>query len=87
MRFFAEFDKMCSHEHTCKIFPHSELKWPSCTLPNMGNRTSSDFAVFLPIDCCDIMSEHAVKRVCVVHCQKRAALIEFLAALAMILGA
>jgi len=57
-------------------------------LPNMGNRASSDFAVFLLTDCCDIMSEHAVKRVCVVvHCQKLAALIEFLVASAVILGA
>jgi len=54
----------------------------------MGNRESSDFAVFLLTDCCDIMSEHAVKRVCVVvHCQKLAALIEFLVASAVILGA
>jgi len=67
----VKFDKICFHEHTCEIFPHSELKWPSYALPNMGHRASSDFAVFLPTHCCDVMSEHAVKRVCVVvHCQK-----------------
>ena len=76
----------CFHEHACEIFPHSELKWPSYTLPNMGNRASSVSAVFLPTHCCDVMSEHAVKRVCVVvHCQKPSALIEFYAASAAVL--
>jgi len=42
--FLVEFDKICFHEHTCEIFPHSELKWPSYMLPNMRNRASSDFA-------------------------------------------
>jgi len=38
----------------------------------MGNQASSDFAVFLPNHYYDIMSEHAVKHVCVVvHCQSQ----------------
>jgi len=74
----VEFDKICFHEHTSENFLYGELKWQSYTLPNMGHRASSYFAVFLPTDCCDVMSEHAVKRVCVVvHCQNPAALIEF----------
>jgi len=84
----VDFDKIFFHEHTYEIFPHSEPKWPSYALAHMGNRASSDFAVFLPPHCCDVMSEHAVKRVCVVvHCQQPAALIEFSVALAVILGA
>jgi len=43
----VEFDKICYHEHTCEIFPHSELKWPSVKLPNMGNRASSDFVFII----------------------------------------
>jgi len=61
--FLLKFDKICFHENTCEIVPHSEPNWPSYTLPNMGIRASSDFAVFLPTDCCDVMSDHAVKRV------------------------
>jgi len=64
------------------------LKWPSYMLPDMRNRASSDFAVFLPTYYCDVMSERAVERVCVVvHSQKLAALIEFLVALAVISSA
>jgi len=65
--FLVEFRKigLCFHEHACEIFRHSELKWPCYALPNVGNRASSDFGVFLPTDCCDVMSEHAMKRACV----------------------
>jgi len=63
--FLVVFDEICFHENTREIFPHSELKWPSYTLPNIENLASSNFAVFLPTDCCDVMSEHVVKRVCV----------------------
>jgi len=80
----VEFDEICFHEYICEIFPHSKLKWPNYTLPNMVNWANSDFEVFLSTDCRDVMSEHAVKHVHdVVHCQKPAAQIEFLAALAV----
>jgi len=74
--FLIETDEKCLHEQACEIFLHSELKWLSYGLPNIRIGQAFILRLCSMIHRRDIFFEHALKRSCVVHCQKPATLIE-----------